>query len=87
MSLDVASINTWAFWDFKRKPYYTVYRLAYFTGEPHNLYIFKQRRGNHTFGLSTSQILAHVAAGSFKPFLLVNESPPEQFFRPMGAGA
>jgi hypothetical protein len=85
--VDVSSVNTWAYWDYNKKPHYTIYRLAYCTGAPHNMYIFRQRKGTHQLGLTLPQITAHVLNGSFRPFLIIGEREKPTHFRPFGAGA
>ena len=87
MALDVSSIDTWALWDGRKKPWYTIYKFKHFIGAPHDLYVFQQRKGSHMLSFQLPVILAHVANGTFKPFVVVSAKAEPPHFRPFGAGA
>ena len=67
---DPSTVKIWAFWDFRRTPWYSLYDYQHYIPS-HGLYIFKERKSQKLYSLSLQQIGDGYKAGQFKPFVLI----------------
>lgn len=75
---DPTTIKVWAFWDFKRVPWYTLYDYQYYIPS-HQLYVFRERKRKTLYSMKLTQLVEVCRSGQFKPFVL---ALPQEEARP-----
>ena len=74
MGPGLETVKIWAQWDSKKVPRFTLFHYAYYV-PTHDTYVFKERKGNRVLAYKLDTLRLCIAAGVFKPFVIVTEGP------------